>query len=73
MMRFPKPGMVESRAKPICGDPSGVASYASGWVLRGNVIRYRATECLCAQPGRLMASVAIGVRGSKRVIVVDVA
>jgi hypothetical protein len=65
--------MVERRAEPIRGDPSGVASYASGWVLCGNVIRYRAAERLRAQPGRLVASVAICVRGRKRVVVVDVA
>lgn len=26
--------MVKGRAKPIRGDPSGVASHASGWILR---------------------------------------
>lgn len=73
MMRFPEPGMVERRAEPIRGHPGGVASYAGGGVLRGNVIRYCAAERLSAQPGRLVASVAIGVRGRKRVVVVDVA
>ena len=73
VMWFLEPGMVESRAKPIRGDPSGVAGNAGGRVLRRNVIRHRATECLRAQPGCLMAPIAIGVRGRQRVVVVNVA
>jgi hypothetical protein len=73
VVRLLEPGMVERRAEPIRGNPSGVASYAGGWVLRGNVIRYCATKRLRAQPGRLVTSVAIGVRGGKCIVVVDVA
>lgn len=59
----PEPRVVESRAKPIRGDPSGMAGHTGGWVLRGNVIWHRAAECLRAQPRRLVASIAVGVRG----------
>lgn len=72
VMWFREPGMVESRAKPIRGNPSGVAGNAGGRVLRRDVIRYSAAQCLRAQPCCLMASIAIGVRGRQRIVVVDV-
>ena len=42
-----------------------MAAQASGGELRGNMIRHLAAERLRAQPGRLMASIAIRVRRSK--------
>jgi len=73
MVRYLEPGMVESRAQPIRGDPSGVARHAGGRVLRGGVIRDRTTKGLRAYPRRLVAAVAIGVRRCQREVVVDVA
>jgi len=73
VMWFFEPGMVESRSEPVRGHPSGVAGYAGGGVLRRNVVRHSTAECLRAQPCRLVASVAIRIRGRQRVVVVDVA
>ena len=65
LVRNAEPGVVKGRPQPARGDPRCMAGYASRRVQCGNVIRHGAAERLRAQPGRLMASIAIRVRGSK--------
>ena len=50
-----------------------MAGHASGGELRCNVIRHLAAKGLRAQPGRLMASITISIRGCESKVVVDVA
>ena len=73
MVRLLKPGVVKRCAEPIRRGPGGVAGYASGGVLRGDVIRHAAAKCLRALPGCQMATVAVCVRCREAVIVADVA
>ena len=73
MVRLFEPGMVKRRAEPIGGSPRGVAGYAGGRILRGDVIRHAATERWRALPGRDMAAIAIGVGRRQSVVVADVA
>lgn len=73
MVRHLEPGVIERRAEPIGGGPCGVAGYASGWVLRGDVIRHAPAEGLRALPRGQMATITIGVRRGQRIVVADVA
>jgi hypothetical protein len=73
MVWLSEPRVVENRAQPIGRDPSGVAGHAGGRVLRGDVVRHTPAKRLCALPSRLVAAVAIGVRGCQGVIAADVA
>lgn len=50
-----------------------MAGHASGWELRGNVIRHLATERLRAQPCRYVAARGIAVCHRQIVFVADVA
>ena len=62
-MRNAEPGVIKGCPQPARGDPRSVAGQASGRVHRSNVVRHDAAERLRAQPGRLMATIAIRVRG----------
>ncbi len=73
VVRNLEPRMVKGSAQPIGSGPRRVASHAGRRVLRGDVIWHGPTERLRAQPSRLMAPVAIGVRGRQAVVAVDVA
>ncbi len=64
-MRNAEPVVSKGRAQPAGGDPRGMAGQASGRVQRGNVVRDIAAKRLRAQPGRLMATIAIRVRQGK--------
>ena len=65
IVRNAKPCVIKGRAQPAGGDPRNMAGQASGRVQRGNVVRHSAAKRLRAQPGRLMASIAIRSRRSK--------
>jgi hypothetical protein len=62
--------VIESGAEPRCG---GVASFASVWVPRGNVVGHGAAESLRAGPSGLVAAIASSIGGAETVIVVDMA
>jgi len=76
IVRNAEPGVLsccKCRPQPARGDPRGVTGHASGRELRGDMIWHLAAKSLRAQPSRLMASVAIGVRRRQRVVAVDMA
>jgi len=73
MVRLLEPSMVERCAEPIGRGPGGVAGYASGRVLRSDMIRHAPAQRLRALPGGQMATITIGVRRSQRVVIADVA
>jgi hypothetical protein len=60
-----EPSVIKGRAQPAGSDPRSMAGQASGRVQRGNVVRHSAAKRLRAQPGRVMAPIAIRTRRSK--------
>jgi hypothetical protein len=63
-------GVLKRGIQPACGGVAGVAGRRKSC---GDVIRYQAAEGLRAAPSGLMATVAGGIRGGQRIVVVDMA
>ena len=72
-VREPEIGVVEDRSGPRRRDPRRMATQASRWIIRANVIRHVGAVSLGVRVVRLMAAVAVRGRVAGGVVAADVA